>query len=394
MKASLTKRYCFQQITYWMILCGIVSFATAFLMKKGFSAAQVGVILFLADVLSSLLQQVVATAADKSEKPILRQCILFSGGISAFCFVLILCLPMPKLLIAFFYLFGVLSSDLLMPLLNSLSVFYNSNGYPINYGLGRGLSAMAFSFASLIIGYLMEYTSENMMLVFVLVLYAAFFCAAAGYPNVIPEHRQTEETVNSCSLLEFFARYKRYAVSLLGIVCLAAFHSMTENYMIRILDRLGGDSSSFGTALFIATLTACPVMIFFGVIQKKLGTRRILLISAAAFALKGFLFLCAKSVWHIYVIELLQCVTYNFLSPVELYYAEESVSPADMVKGQAVITASYTLGCAFGNLAGGSIITAFGVLAMMRIALALAILGGIILALTVKKSRGVRPAAN
>lgn len=371
---------------YWMILCGIVSFATAFLMKKGFSAAQVGIILFLADVLSSLLQQVVATAADRAEKPILRQCILIFGGISALCFLLILILPLPKLLLAFFYLVGVLASDLLMPLLNSLSVFYNANGYVINYGLGRGLSALAFSLASLSIGYLMEYASENMMLVFVLILYAAFFIAAAGYPNVVPEKRAAEAKQNSCSLFAFFVRYKLYTVSLLGVVCLAAFHAMTENYMIRILDRLGGDSSSFGTALFIATMTACPVMIFFGAIQKKLGTRRILLISAAAFALKGILFLSATSVKQIYLIELLQCVTYNFLSPVQLYYAEESVSPADMVKGQSVITASYTLGCAFGNLAGGSIITAFGVLAMMRIAFALAVLGGIIFAITVRKS--------
>ena len=43
-------------------------------------------------------------------------------------------------------------------------------------------------------------------------------------------------------------------------ILLASFHSMTENYLISIVGRLGSNSSHVGTALFIATISAAPVL--------------------------------------------------------------------------------------------------------------------------------------
>ena len=41
MKKSLTFQYTFHQMTYWATAAGIVSFATAFLLQKGFAASVV-----------------------------------------------------------------------------------------------------------------------------------------------------------------------------------------------------------------------------------------------------------------------------------------------------------------------------------------------------------------
>ena len=45
MKKSLTFQYTFHQMTYWATAAGIVSFATAFLLQKGFAASVVGTLL-------------------------------------------------------------------------------------------------------------------------------------------------------------------------------------------------------------------------------------------------------------------------------------------------------------------------------------------------------------
>ena len=45
MKKSLTIQYTFHQIAYWATCAGIVSFATAFLLQKGFAASTVGILL-------------------------------------------------------------------------------------------------------------------------------------------------------------------------------------------------------------------------------------------------------------------------------------------------------------------------------------------------------------
>jgi PPP family 3-phenylpropionic acid transporter len=56
-----------------------------------------------------------------------------------------------------------------------------------------------------------------------------------------------------------------------------------------------------------------------------------------------------------------------------------------MVKGQAFITASYTLGCAMGNLTGGVLMESFGVIAILVAGVVIAALGTVVLLLTVDR---------
>ena len=104
-----------------------------------------------------------------------------------------------------------------------------------------------------------------------------------------------------------------------------------------------------------------------------------------SFLLKAVLLLFAPSVTAIYLIQLLQATSYTFLSPTQMYYARSRISMADMVKGQAFITASYTLGCAAGNFAGGQILQHFSVGAMLFGGIVMAALGTAVLWLTVER---------
>ena len=45
MKRSLTFRYSLHQMAYWAAVAGVVSFASAYLLARGFTAGQVGVLL-------------------------------------------------------------------------------------------------------------------------------------------------------------------------------------------------------------------------------------------------------------------------------------------------------------------------------------------------------------
>ena len=56
-----------------------------------------------------------------------------------------------------------------------------------------------------------------------------------------------------------------------------------------------------------------------------------------------------------------------------------------MVKGQAFSTASYTLGCAAGNFAGGQLLSAFDVRTMLIAGIAMAMAGTAVFFLTVEK---------
>ena len=93
----------------------------------------------------------------------------------------------------------------------------------------------------------------------------------------------------------------------------------------------------------------------------------------------------ASNITAIYLIQLLQATSYSFVSPTRMYYANNKVKAADMVKGQAFITASYTLGCAIGNFTGGQILQIADVRMLLMAGVAMAAAGTFVIFATVNK---------
>ena len=386
MEKRLTLRYTLQQMAYWAVAAGVMSFATAFLLEKGFGESRIGVLLACGNLLSCAFQPILADKADRIGGNILKHLVVGLTVLCILCFGVLQLADVPQAVFGLLYLLGIFTFDAMMPLLNAICVSYNKQGYAINYGLGRGIGSLAFSAAALLIGKVIAELGADWMLWIVLVLLAALVVVTLGYPSVETTQTEGEKAMQECcSLPEFFRRYKWYCLSLLGIMLLAMFHAMTENYLIRIAGRLGGDSSSVGIALFIATIIEMPVLIWFDRVRKHISDTRMLKLAGVSFLLKSVLLLVAPSVTAIYCIQLLQATSYGFLSPTQLYYASSKVAPADMVKGQAFITASYTLGCALGNFAGGQLLGFFNVTALLLAGIVMAALGTVILCLTVDR---------
>ena len=393
MRSNLTARYSLHQFAYWAASAGIISFATTFLLEKGFPSSRVGLLMACASLLSGITQPTLASVADRAKRCILSPLIITLTGICTLCFALLLLDGLPSGVFALLYLCGVWSFDAMIPLLNSLHVHYSARGYRINYGLARGVGSLSYSLSALALGYVIQSLGPNWMVRAILLLLPICILITLSYPkggsNTTEEHTHlSPEEVSS--LAEFFRRYRWYCVSLLGVLFLAMFHAMTENYLIAIMGRLGGDSRHVGVALFVATVTESGVLVFFDQIRRKISDHWLLRYAAFSFLLKSVLLLIAPSIPFIYAVQLLQMTSYSFLSPVQVYYASEKVSSADMVKGQSFITASYTLGCAMGNLLGGLLMEAFGVVAILVAGVVIAALGTLVLLLTVDRQDSYR----
>lgn len=384
MKKSLTFRYSLHQMAYWAAVAGVVSFASAYLLAKGFTAGQVGVLLAAGNLLSCGTQPLLAARADRSGGRVVFRMTLGLTLLAAVCFAVPELLSLPRWAFGMLYLLGVFATDAMIPLMNAISVACNAAGRPVNYGFGRGMGSLAFSGAALAVGGAMSRLGAGWMIWISVALLGLNALIVAGYPPVeaaAAERRQAE----SCSLGVFVRRYRWYCVSLTGVTLLAMFHAMTENYLIEVVRPLGGDSGSVGVALFIATWVELPVLLWFDGLHRRLGDVRLLKTAAVCFVAKAVALLLAPSVPAIYAIELLQATTYAFLSPTQLYYANARVGREDMVKGQAFITAAYTLGCAAGNFAGGQLLQYFGVRTMLASGVVMAAAGAVILFLTVDR---------
>ena len=384
MGKNLTVRYSITQFSYWAASTGATSFATTYLLHKGITPGLVGTLLAAAGLLSCLTQPLLASLIDRSRKIRINRIIQLLSGL-CLGFLLLQLLPgLPVLPAAIGYLAAIWCSDALVSVLNALSVACNQAGYPINYGAARAIGSAASAIGALTLGIILARLGNFWMFLFLIAFRLVCICSLFGYPRLegTPSLEKAEDT--SCSICQFFLRYKWYCISLLGIGFLGMFHAMTENYMIAIMERLGGDSSHVGIALFIASMSGALVIFFFSFFRKYFQDTTLLILSGFSFTAKSILFLLARSIPVIYAIQLLQITSYAFLGPTQVFYAQSKVQPGDMVKGQAFITAAYALGCSGGNFAGGQLLN-FGVDTMLLAGLGMALLGTVILLLTVRK---------
>lgn len=382
---SLTVRYSVTQFSYWAAASGAMCFASAYLLGRGLPSGFLGVLWAASGILSCITQPILASFADRSRKFLIPTMLQVLNLLCILCFGIQLIPGIPLMTASIIYFIGVWSSCTIVPLLNALSVACNENGYSINYGIARSAGTVATASISLVIGHVIAKFGDQWIFAFPIFFSLVNMVSIAGFPKLEKKQRFSVSSQSESTILEFFIHYKWYCFSLLGIGFLGMFHSMSENYMIAIMQNIGGDSSHVGTALFISSMVASPVIFCFSFFRKHWKDTTLLNISGISFLIKAILFYFARTPVHIYFFQLLHITSFAFFSPVQVFYANEKVRPADMVKGQAFITAAYALGCAAGDFAGGQLL-AVSVDAMLLFGAVMSFVGVIILLLSVNRS--------
>ena len=385
MKRNLTPRYSLTQFSYWAAAMSAASFATTYLLDKGLGSGIIGLLIAASGLLSCVTSPIMASYADRSKKFVLTKMMLALSALCIVCFAMQLLPGIPIMVAGIFYILGMWASDAVNPLLNALNVACDASGYHINFGMSRGIGSIASATSALVVGHILARWGSSWMFLFIIFFRVVSMVAIAGFPTLEKTLSTAESADNSCSILEFFSRYKWYCVSILGIGFLGMFHAMTETYLISVMERLGGDSSNVGTALFISSISGAPIIFFYSFFRKRIKQENLLKISALTFLLKSVLFCIAPAIGFVYLLEILQTTSYGFLGPTQVYFAGSRVRPVDMVKGQAFITAAYSLGCSGGNFAGGQLLN-IGVEAMLFSGVAMALIGALILFLTLNKT--------
>lgn len=385
MKKNLTARYSVTQIFYSAVYSGSTAFATTYLLGRGMAPGLAGALLACAGLLACLIQPFMASYADRAKTFVLPRMMIGLSLLCILCFSLQLVPGLPLLAAGILYVLGVWCGDAMAPLVNALCVACNDAGYTVNFGIARGLGSAASAVGALSLGHIIAKLGNTWMFALFIGLEIVSMVAIAGFPKLPKTLPIQGNKANSSTIGEFFAKYRWFSLSLLGIGFLAMFHCMIENYMIAIMQRLGGDSSHVGTALFIACISGAPVIFCFQFFRRRCKVATLMLISAFSFLAKAVLVYFARSITAIYLIQLMQTCTYAILCPAQVYYASEKIHISDMVKGQAFLTAVFALGCSAGSFLGGQLLN-FSVDMMLLAGIATALIGTVILLLTVNKT--------
>lgn len=381
-KRSLSPLYCLHQAAYFVCMAGISAFAVTYLMERGFGSAQIGVMLAMTNVLSCVLQPAIGAYVDKTSVSRLQKIIpgFLLAALASIASIELLALP--QAMTGMLYVAGYLSISITIALFNPLCAHYSQSGYQIDYGAGTGIGSLSFSFASLGYGFLIARLGTRAMMLCVFLFVVLQLLLMRCYPRVQPTDAAASRPDESLSIFAFALRYRRFMVTMLGVMCLTACHAMSENFLIQIFTRIGGGSENVGIALFLACVTAAPFMLFFERIQARIGVSVLMRLSGLFYILKAVLLVFAHSVTAVYLIELLQTFTYAFLQPSLYYLVIQRIAKPDMAKGQTLATALFTLGMAMGNSLGGIAIEHLGLSPMLAIAACIAVAGTLLINIT------------
>lgn len=390
----LDVKYSLTQILYFASYSALMGYASVYLLDQGVSNSLIGTTLALVSIIAIFTQPVAASAVDK--KTIKLQTLVNVILIAAV--VLSLCLYFFKLqtMILLCVFVGIVTCMMTaQPLFNSMAFLFEKYGIQINYGLARGLGSAAYALASAVLGYLVEDFGTSVIPLFYII--GNILLILVVYTYVIPKNQQKEiqttdqqqeETEQKqLSFFKFCAMYKKFMIFVVGVVLVFFTHTIINNFFIQVITPIGGTESQMGIAVFIAAIVELPAMAMFNVVRKKIDCATFLKISVVVFAAKHLLTFLATNIFMIYIAQVLQIGAYAIFIPASVYYVNEVIAQADLVKGQSMVTVGITASGIIANFAGGILLDAVGVNDLLMIGVAVSVIGALIVFLSIEKKR-------
>lgn len=380
--------YCVTQGFFWMAFCSVVSYAALFLQRRGYTSTETGLIMAFGNILALLLQPTVAALADKSRR------VSLMGIISAICGVMIcgmgavLLLPGRSMAVGLSYGIYFSCVYLMLPFVNSFAGMLSGLGLRINFGIARGVGSLSYALLSLVLGRLIERYSPNVLpisgIIFSLALLLMMALFTRQYSkNPAPEAVSSKKAL---SLFRFLAGDKRFALTLLGIALTYFSHTAFTNFLINVVENVGGGSAEMGVCSFIAAVVELPPMFLFMGMLKKLRCSTLLKLSCAMFSVKMLLCFLAPNVPLLYAAQAVQMLAFGLYIPASVQYVNEVIAPADRVKGQALVTSTTTLSAIAASFLCGLMLDKLGVGTTMLISAGVSALGALVVIPTASKT--------
>lgn len=373
-----TTRYALVQSSYWSGFCLIISFASVYLLAQGITNAQIGVIIAVASALATVVQPVVAGAADRSRRP-LRLWIAV-GGVAIAALAATQLTPLSSgLLVAINYglLIGVV--QVLQPLVNSVGMAAINHGIRLNFGIARACASLTFALVSLAAGRVIEASSAAALPIMVIAVQLVFVLAAATFvfrhPAVSHGAPADGHPAQAGPVPLDSRAWRRFVLLLLGFTFAMSSHNLVNGFMFQIVSFHGGTAADMGLAIMIAALTELPTMAGWNLLQRRWTPGVLMVVAGVMFAVKALATWLAPNLLTIYLAQGIQIAAFGLIVPASVYYIDRHFPPGQRVTGQAYMTMTATGGSVIGSVLGGLVLDAAGVPEMLLVGTALGAIG-------------------
>lgn len=365
---DLTLRFAVIQLCFWTSFAAIVAFSSYYLLDKGMTNTEIGIVIAIAGTVAALLQPVTGAVMDKFPR-------MTSSGFLAVIFamlaadalVLILLPDLGTLPTGILYGFMIMTVQLTQSLLNVVGVDSMGNGNRLNFNIARAAGSGGYAAAAWGLGALTVLLPP----VLIPVTIAFFSIAVAIMSGVYPIRKSDgKETDISGSLgpVAFLKHYPVFFLLLPALTMIYFSHAVLNTFTLQIMNSLGAGSAEMGTATAVAAACEMITVIGFAVLRKKFSIRTLLRLSGAFFLVKNVMSLLAASVAGFYAAQTCQLFSWGIMCVAIVYYVNETVPAQDRAKGQTYAGMTLTVANVTGAVFGGRIIDTGGIRALMLLA--------------------------
>ena len=391
--------------TYWMYYGVAGSFASAFLLARGYSNAEIGIILAVGNILAVFLQPLIADLADRSKKLSLIGVTQLSAVLLMVLTGLLFVMKQKSAALWVVYMFIMAWMTTLQPLFNSLAFKLEETGVHINFGACRSVGSLAYAVLCAFLGTLVEAKGVGVLPlsgeIVLLMLLASLWVTKTQFDRMVGEKtgKQAVPVLGECgqvpaadaeeaeeiNLALFVKRNKLFVVLNLAVIGVFFSNSILNNFMLQVVEGVGGTSEDMGRIFSVMAFLEIPALFFFDKIKERFSCQLILKFAAICFTLKVLLIYLAESVTMIYVAHLLQTFSFGLFLPAIVSFIGEVMAKGEAVKGQALYTVMVTVSSMLASVLGGIMLDVSGPGFMLLISTIATGLGALVLVLIVDR---------
>ena len=399
---------------YWMFYGVANAFASAYLLPKGYTNAEIGIILAVGSVLAIFLQPIMADIADRSKKLSLLGVTQLSAGLLIVLEATLFAMAHKSLALWVVFVMIVAWLTALQPLFNSLAFHLEESGVHIHFGICRGMGSLGFALLTAVLGTFVEMWGANILpavgeltlvglLVTIMIVKREFErcvkakaqtrsasagAGAAGDAEVpLPLPLDSVDKQEEINLWRFIRDNKLFLVLNIGVIGLYFSNAVLNNFMLQIVNAVGGTSEDMGRVLAVMAFMEMPALFFFDKVKAHFSCQTLLKVAAVGFTLRVGLIFLAKSMTVIYLAHIFQTLGFALFLPAMVVFICDVMRRGEAVKGQAFFTAMTTVAAMISSVLGGIMLDVRDAHFMLLVSTLVTAAGALVIILVVGKIR-------
>ena len=387
-KRNLTFKYIVIQIGMWAMYAPLMGYTSVFLLAKGFSNTEVGIISGLGCIISAVLQAMVSSYADRENSKSVKALLIMFTALQIALAVVLLAIG-NNFVLAIGVIFGALIAimQLMVPLTNSMAMEMMNQGKLINYGAARGTASMVYAILVNTMGAFAKGNNLSIVPIATMLSAAILLVGTVLFPFKKAPGSVEEELKSETDTRPFLVKYPKVALFVIGAICAYVGHNLINVFLFQIVSLKGGNHVNMGVCLSLAAVFEIPVMFGFAYLVAKCDSSVWVRVGGVGIMLKIILTLLVPDMVGLYVVQVCQLFGFATFVVATVYYANQAVEECDRVKGQAYMTMANTLGIVFASMLGGVLIDLCGTGGMMIVGSVITVVGTVLIFLSTMKNK-------